>query len=644
MEDDVMKKLGFLIVFFSLALVPISAMSAVQGDVDSNGALDVARGGTNATTAEAAFTNLKQQATTDASGAVELATEAETVTGTDAQRAVTPAGLTARLNEPSQVYLSASTISDLRALPAKTSGTLTFVAAHTTAGDGGGGMFRYVSGAAAGTYTDNNGTVIVPTGGNGSAAWVREYEGDIGVAFFGGKNTAAIQAAIDAAAAGIVMDGPYPTGMRQVILQAGSYTVASGETIRIPKGVRLVGAGRSAVTITHGGGNVPLFDTDPALTNNVEIVLSGMTLIGSGAGSTYGVKFNNSIRNAALEDMDIRSFNVNAYFNDCWTFRIDRCDLQSSVTHNIEWHNATAGSIKDSRIDNAGEHNVYITSSTTPHYTLNLNILSSQIQFAQKAGIYLEDVESANIFGGYFEGNNKSNGGFADIHSAAVVGNRGKMLGLYGCYGTSSGAGGSTSRFVHAELGHVTMSGCYNYSNPATPYQIGVEVGSSVLQLSLFGCRIQGTTRISRGTVPVVEMPDDGGRILFNESSPTEADGFVFAIPSTKTTGVFKGFSNAYWKFDAPANRRNEFLFGKWFIGRGDNDEQIPEDFYIARSSGGGSTPDFRIDSDTGDTIVQRKLSVLTMDVHADNAAAIAAGKTAGQLYRNTTGQLMIVY
>ncbi len=43
-----------------------------------------------------------------------------------------------------------------------------------TPGDGGGGDWYAVTGAAAGTYTDNTGTVIVPTEGDGSTAWVRE--------------------------------------------------------------------------------------------------------------------------------------------------------------------------------------------------------------------------------------------------------------------------------------------------------------------------------------------------------------------------------------------------------------------------------------------------------------------------------------
>lgn len=56
---------------------------------------------------------------------------------------------------------------------------------HTTAGDGGHGEFRGVVGASPGTYTDDNGITIVPTGGDGSAAWLRIYSGAIHAHWFG---------------------------------------------------------------------------------------------------------------------------------------------------------------------------------------------------------------------------------------------------------------------------------------------------------------------------------------------------------------------------------------------------------------------------------------------------------------------------
>ena len=63
---------------------------------DSAAVVAIADGGTGATSAATAFTALKQAASDTATGVVELATDAETETGTDTARAITPANLTAK--------------------------------------------------------------------------------------------------------------------------------------------------------------------------------------------------------------------------------------------------------------------------------------------------------------------------------------------------------------------------------------------------------------------------------------------------------------------------------------------------------------------------------------------------------------------
>lgn len=104
----------------------------------------------------------------------------------------------------------ATSIANLRAIAPDT-GKNVFVSGYYSDGDGGGGEFYAVTGAAAGFYTDNGGTVIVPATGNGSAAWLRigtnptskMFSGELNVRFFGAfgdgtDSTLALQAAIDA--------------------------------------------------------------------------------------------------------------------------------------------------------------------------------------------------------------------------------------------------------------------------------------------------------------------------------------------------------------------------------------------------------------------------------------------------------------
>lgn len=79
-----------------------------------------------------------------------------------------------------------NSVTNLRGI-SPTSERRIYLKAHTTEGDGGHGYFRGVTGAAASTYVDNGGTIIVPTGGDGSTAWLRETPGSITVSMFGAR-------------------------------------------------------------------------------------------------------------------------------------------------------------------------------------------------------------------------------------------------------------------------------------------------------------------------------------------------------------------------------------------------------------------------------------------------------------------------
>jgi hypothetical protein len=65
---------------------------------DSPAVIAIADGGTGQTTAAAAFNALKQAATTSATGAVELATDAEAIAKTDTARALTPSNLASQIH------------------------------------------------------------------------------------------------------------------------------------------------------------------------------------------------------------------------------------------------------------------------------------------------------------------------------------------------------------------------------------------------------------------------------------------------------------------------------------------------------------------------------------------------------------------
>ena len=76
-------------------------------------------------------------------------------------------------------------LNDLRSIEGY--GQTVYVRGYDEIGDGGEGHFEWHSGVIAGTYDDNDGTVIVPTGGDGSGAWLRKYPGPVSVKWFGAK-------------------------------------------------------------------------------------------------------------------------------------------------------------------------------------------------------------------------------------------------------------------------------------------------------------------------------------------------------------------------------------------------------------------------------------------------------------------------
>jgi hypothetical protein len=96
---------------------------------------------------------------------------------------------------------SVSNLAGLKALPVPSGGTMRLVLAHTTASDGGGGLFRFDSASSA---ADDNGLTIAPNAGTGR--WLRVTNGGITPYMFGGlpaesntNATAAVQKCVDAA-------------------------------------------------------------------------------------------------------------------------------------------------------------------------------------------------------------------------------------------------------------------------------------------------------------------------------------------------------------------------------------------------------------------------------------------------------------
>ena len=140
-----------------------------------------------------------------------------------------------------------------------------------------GGVFYPVTGASPGTYTSNGGgycgTVIVPTGGNGSSAWLRVTSNPTNILWFGADSTGTndsttmIQIALSLAPANL-------------FFPPGTYKITA--PIAMQNGTAMVGAGRYLSVIKQATANTSII----VVANNNEVC--GFQFSGTGSVSTLG--------------------------------------------------------------------------------------------------------------------------------------------------------------------------------------------------------------------------------------------------------------------------------------------------------------------------------------------------------------------
>jgi len=131
-------------------------------------------------------------------------------------------------------------MSTLRAI-SPVNGQRAYLAYHTSDGDGGHGWFRGVTGAAAATYTHDNGITVVASGGDGSAAWLREDadKGPCNVKWFGATGDGTTD---DTTALTNCYSSANNLGIKSVFHPSGSYYTSSGN-LRLYKNTRYYGVG-----------------------------------------------------------------------------------------------------------------------------------------------------------------------------------------------------------------------------------------------------------------------------------------------------------------------------------------------------------------------------------------------------------------
>lgn len=248
---------------------------------------------------------------------------------------------------------------------------LVYLSYHTTAGDGGHGVFRGVTGASAGTYTDDNGITIVPTGGDGSSAWIRQFSGAVNVKWFGAKgdydgssgtdNTSLFQSAVNAAQNGT-------TGVVYIPRSDPSKTYKVTDSVSITKPIRIVGDGINLTTIQGVGlaTGKPIFDFDGTVNPNFEFGGIGrMTLMG---GNTAGVIKLNNVSQFSFDDIGYRNTTNGIYLtgNRVFSLKFERVKAITTVTGtDIKFDNVNGGQFSFRSCSFSGDTGVSIAGAST---------------------------------------------------------------------------------------------------------------------------------------------------------------------------------------------------------------------------------------------------------------------------------------
>jgi hypothetical protein len=226
---------------------------------------------------------------------------------------------------------------------------IVYLRGHTGDGDGGHGHFRAVTGSPPGTWQDNGGTVLVPTGGDGSAAWVRDHSGAVDAGWFGVRSDAttsgsALQGTDDTAALQAAIDFARDAGIRRVVAR-GQMRLDSQVIVRenvVLDGVshgrprwhntslEWTGLSGSICFVNHGSGGAfdawaqAAFILEPgAVIENMAFVYTGQDMTNTGIPTTYpptiALDRSNVATNPPLHNA-VRNVNfVNAYVGiDAW--------------------------------------------------------------------------------------------------------------------------------------------------------------------------------------------------------------------------------------------------------------------------------------------------------------------------------------
>jgi len=454
------------------------------------------------------------------------------------------------------------TINDLKATPV-TSGTFVLVNSYSTPGDGGGGYFYGVTGAATGTYVDNGGTIILPTGGDGSSAWLRDFDGVYDVTFFGAKgdgvtdDAPAIQATFNA----IVASGAPATAY----IPQGTYSIESTleldgaficleayallDASAITNGAAISIKTTSNNEVTNYNMAAP-FGRQAAITGNLRL---------KGPGYTYrfstGILFNDDtgagIPTGVLQNVMVSSFGVGVlYYNYAWGATLIGCHILNCDYNILVPGDMVGGGERNSHysclLANGFTANVQVDAANVDMYFTNcsLDYPGQAVALGSISGTTF--TVTSMVSTGYFEKNFAVNNSITTYPGTIAAGTK------ITAFGTGSGG-----------VGTYTINNSQTVGPTAFYGPSGAQIIVSEGIVSLTDCHIEG----EHADQALFQVgPDNGASLVIRGGAIGLRSGYgqtvsPFKITQTSTNRVALILDKVYMSFIiAGADPANQYI------------------------------------------------------------------------------------
>lgn len=293
-----------------------------------------------------------------------------------------------------------------------------YVRGHTTVGDGGQGTFEWFDGAAPGTYVDDNGITIVPTGGDGSGAWIRNFKTTIKTEWYGIDTTGATDVST------ILNQIVVACGTEGMILQfsAGTFLLEA-ESILLEDNIHYRGSGIDETIIKMNDPGVSGFSRYGTPTEPVSqdgITISDLTVDGNYNSVADGGDDNYQIGIYFQKVQYSKIYNVKVIntwypgievYDNAENNRVYDCILENSgdklTSYGFYYYAIGVDSgcdycvVEKNRIVNCGG-GIHLRGAPAAFYEYNIKLLHNVIISPTKYGIYIDDVVDDIIVDGNY--------------------------------------------------------------------------------------------------------------------------------------------------------------------------------------------------------------------------------------------------